>query len=238
MNTRRIYLIAPYIVTGCVLWFFIHESGLHATLAGVITAAFIPSRPSGDLIGAASQTVIIFDREIEHARHSEGRTPIRSHSLNTLHQVVDRLQEPAYYLEHFLERWVNYLVLPLFAFVNTGIVIAGSAFNLFDPVTLGIMLGLCAGKPIGIVGLCWVASKAGLASLSEEISWAQLTGGGALAGVGFTMSLVVAGAAFEGSLLESAKLSILLASTVSAALGLIILKASLAREPAFKPVAA
>ncbi len=238
MNVRRIYMIAPYIVIGCLMWFFIHESGLHATLAGVITAAFIPSRPSGDLIGAASQSAIIFEREIEHARHKEGHTPIRSHSLNTLHQVVDRLQEPAYYLEHFLERWVNYLILPLFAFVNTGILIAGSVFNLFDPVTLGILLGLCAGKPIGIVGLCWVASKTGLASLSEEISWGQLLGGAALAGVGFTMSLVVAGAAFEGALLESAKLSILLASTLSATLGLVILKMALARRPSFRPVAA
>ena len=238
MNVQRIYVIAPYIITGCLMWFFIHESGLHATLAGVITAAMIPSRPSGDLIGASSQTAIIFEREIEHAGHSKGHAPIRSHSLKTLQQVVDRLQEPAYYLEHFLERWVNYLVLPLFAFVNTGILIAGSVFNLFDPVTLGIILGLCAGKPIGIVGLCWVASKTGIASLSEEISWGQLTGGAALAGVGFTMSLVVTGAAFEGALLESAKLSILLASTVSAALGLAILKMSLTRGLSYQPVAA
>ncbi|MEL6485987.1 MAG: Na+/H+ antiporter NhaA [Pseudomonadota bacterium] len=237
MNVRRIYLIAPYIVIGCLMWFFIHESGLHATLAGVITAAFIPSRPSGDLIGAASQSAIIFEREIEHTQHKEGRTPIRSNSLATLHQIVDRLQEPAYYLEHFLERWVNYLVLPLFAFVNTGILIAGSVFNLFDPVTLGIILGLCAGKPIGIVGLCWLASRTGLASLSDEISWGQLLGGASLAGVGFTMSLVVAGAAFEGPMLEGAKLSILIASTVSATLGLVILRMALARGHAPKPVA-
>lgn len=238
MNLRRIYVIAPYVLIGCVMWFFIHESGLHATLAGVITAALIPSRPSGDLIGAASQSAVIFEREIEHTRHSEEHTPIRANSLNSLHQLVDRLQEPAYYLEHFLERWVNYLVLPLFAFVNTGILIAGSAFNLFDPVALGIILGLCVGKPVGIVGFCWVASKTGLASLSEEISWGQLTGGAALAGVGFTMSLVVAGAAFEGPMLESAKLSILLASTLAAALGLVILKMALTRPPLLRPAAA
>ena len=230
LNMRRVYTIAPYLITGCVLWFFFHESGLHATLAGVITAALIPSRPSGDLVGAASQTAVIFEQEIEHARHNEGRTPIRSHSLGTLHAVVDRLQEPAYYLEHFLERWVNYLVLPLFAVVNTGILVSGAAFNPLEQISLGIILGLCLGKPLGIVGLCWIASKSGIASLSKDISWAQLTGGAVLAGVGFTMSLVVAGAAFDGSVLEGAKLSILVASALSAVLGLAILKTALSPQ--------
>ncbi|MEM6494478.1 MAG: Na+/H+ antiporter NhaA [Pseudomonadota bacterium] len=234
LNWRRVYSIAPYLIIGAAMWYFIHESGLHATLAGVITAALIPSRTSGDVVGAASQTAIIFEREIEHARHTEGHTPIRSDALATLHTVIDRLQEPAYYLEHFLERWVNYLILPLFAFVNTGIVIASGAFSLSDPVTLGILVGLCVGKPLGIVGACWLASKTGLASLSAEISWSQLTGGAALAGVGFTMSLVVASSAFEGDVLEGAKLSILIASAISAVLGLVILSRS--SRPFTKPV--
>ncbi|MEM1050467.1 MAG: Na+/H+ antiporter NhaA [Pseudomonadota bacterium] len=239
LNWRRVYTIAPYIIIGVVMWYFIHESGLHATLAGVITAAMIPSRPGGDVVGAAAQTAVIFEREIAHAQYTEGHTPVRSNALATLRSVVDRLQEPAYYLEHFLERWVNYLILPLFAFVNTGIVIAGGIFSIADPVTLGILVGLCIGKPLGIVGACWIATRAGIATLSEEISWAQLTGGAALAGVGFTMSLVVASAAFEGSVLEGAKLSILIASAISAIIGLVVLsrvnavRTAPSREPAF-----
>jgi NhaA family Na+:H+ antiporter len=91
-----------------------------------------------------------------------------------------------------------------------------------SPVNFGIIVGLCIGKPLGIIGFCWLASKFKLATLSNEISWLQLTGAACLAGVGFTMS-IVAGAA-DGEVLSGAKLSILIASAVSAVIGLLILK--------------
>jgi NhaA family Na+:H+ antiporter len=133
------------------------------------------------------------------------------------------LREPSETLMHSLEKVVNYSILPIFAFFNTGIFIAGASLDLFSPGNLGILLGLVVGKPLGIVGACWIASKAGIAQLSAEIRWPELIGASCLAGVGFTMSIVVASSAFHGDHLTASKISILIASTVSAVLGLLIL---------------
>ena len=145
-------------------------------------------------------------------------------SLEVLKNAIERLREPSEFLMHSLEKVVNYSILPLFAFFNTGILIAGAKFNLIDPGNLGILLGLCIGKPLGIVGACWMASKVKIAQLSSEIDWKQLIGGACLAGVGFTMSIVVASSAFKDDMLTVAKVSILIASTLSALLGLLILR--------------
>ncbi|MEM9103991.1 MAG: Na+/H+ antiporter NhaA [Pseudomonadota bacterium] len=223
LNYRRVYSISLYVILGIVLWFFIHESGLHATLAGVLTAALIPSRRSGDLEGVSTQVAMVFDHEIAHAKDTGNYEGIRHGSLRLVQNAVERLREPAYYLEHSLEKWVNYLILPLFAFFNTGILLAGTRLNVLEPINLGIIIALCIGKPVGIVGACWLASKSGIARISSEISWPQLWGGGCLAGVGFTMSIVVAGAAFNGPVLDAAKMSILIASTIAAVMGITIL---------------
>ena len=224
MNYWRVYSVAPYMVFGVILWFFIFESGLHATLAGVLTAVMIPSRKSANIIGVGTQARVIFEREMEHADQHEAFDGIRHDALHQLQKAIDRLREPAYYLVHALERWVNYSILPLFAFFNTGILVVGTQLNLIEPANLGIILGLCVGKPVGIFGACWLATKMGIAKLSPEISWLQLLGAGFLAGVGFTMSIVVASTAFTEEVLESAKLSILIASTLSAVIGMWILR--------------
>lgn len=223
-NYMKVYSKTVYIVLGVFLWYFIYQSGLHATLAGVLTAVLIPSRRRGNLEGIASQASVIFDHEINRIKNSDNsQESIRHSALLAIQKAIGRLIGPGEQMEFSMERTVNYFILPLFAFVNTGIVIVGMQFDLFTGVNLGILLGLCLGKPLGIVGFCFIASKLKIARLSSTISWAQLTGGACLAGVGFTMSLVVATAAFEGDLLDGAKLSILVASGLSAILGLIIL---------------
>ncbi|MEM7551316.1 MAG: Na+/H+ antiporter NhaA [Bacteroidota bacterium] len=227
LNYKKVYSISIYIFLGLFLWYFIFLSGIHATLAGVITAAFIPSRREGDIIGVATQTQIIFDQEVANIQDENTLdTTIRSESLKALNKALERLKEPAYYLEHSLEKWVSYLILPIFAFFNTGILILGAEIDLLTKVNIGIFLGLCFGKPIGIFLFCWISSKLNIAFLSPAISWYQLFGAGCLAGVGFTMSIVVASTAFNGSMLESAKLSILIASFLSAITGLLILRNS------------
>ncbi|MEM7106630.1 MAG: Na+/H+ antiporter NhaA [Bacteroidota bacterium] len=227
LNYRRVYTTSLYIFLGLFLWYFIFQSGLHATLAGVLTAAFIPFRNKGDILGVATQTQIIFEQEIANIHDSKtSDSVIRSDSLRELNKAVDRLREPGYYLEHSLEKWVNYLVLPIFAFFNTGILVTGSEellTRLFTAINTGIILGLCLGKPLGIFLFCWLASKLGIAHLSPAISWKSLLGAGCLAGVGFTMSIVVASTAFSGPTLDTAKLSILIASLLASVLGLLIL---------------
>lgn len=227
LNYKKVYSKTIYIVLGVLLWFFIYQSGLHATLAGVITAILIPSRRKGNLLGIAAQTSAIFEQEITKVRDADNnQESIRHSSLRLIQNAIDRLIGPGEHIEYSLEKTVNYSILPLFAFFNTGILLAGAYFDLFTPINLGIIIGLCIGKPLGIVGFCWLASKLKLASLSREITWFQLISAACLAGVGFTMSIVVGASAFEGETLNGAKLSILIASTISALIGLLLLKKS------------
>jgi NhaA family Na+:H+ antiporter len=225
LNYSKVYSKTIYIVLGILLWFFIYQSGLHATLAGVITAVLIPSRRKGNLVGIATQANVIFKQEIVNIEDSDNsQESIRHSSLQSIYKSINRLTGPGEQLEHSLEGAVNYMILPLFAFFNAGILLVGVHFKLFTSINFGILIGLCIGKPLGIIGFCWLASKFNLASLSSEISWPQLIGAACLAGVGFTMSIVVAGAAFEGDALNGAKLSILIASAISAIIGLLLLK--------------
>lgn len=226
LNKRKVYNVAAYVGLGLVLWFMIFQSGLHATLAGVITAILIPTRRSADLPLIARQTAIIFDREIAKIQDDQNDQKDIGHgSLHILQNAIERLREPSDYLMHSLEKVVNFFILPLFAFFNTGILISGGSIDLFAPVSLGIILGLVIGKPLGIVGACWIASKAKIAQLSSEFGWKQLIGASTLAGVGFTMSIVVASSAFHDEVLTASKISILLASTLAAVIGILILRA-------------
>ncbi|WP_109830555.1 Na+/H+ antiporter NhaA [Reichenbachiella versicolor] len=226
LNNRKVFSLYIYLGLGLLLWFLIFESGLHATLAGVITAILIPTRGRADLPLIARQTAIIFDREVNKSNGEGDQNGHISHgSLNVLKSAVDRLREPSDYLLHSLEKVVNFFILPLFAFFNTGIALTHAQIDFTSASSLGIIVGLVIGKPLGIVGACWVASKAKIAQLSGEINWSLLFGAACLAGVGFTMSIVVASSAFHGAMLTSSKVSILVASTISALLGLFILNA-------------
>lgn len=216
LSVGRVYSRMPYLLLGTVLWYYIHEAGLHATLAGVLTAAAIPSRRPADAKAVAAQAVAIVDGEADASAMGDG-------AVRRLQNAVSRLREPGFHLQEALESWSNFMILPLFAFFNTGILVIGSSFSPMAPESLGVMLGLLIGKPLGIVGVVFVATKLGLARLSSEISWMQMIGAGFLAGVGFTMSIFISSAAFSGAELESVKLAVLLASTGAAVTGSVLL---------------
>jgi len=137
---------------------------------------------------------------------------------------------PVKHLEHALHPWVAYMILPLFAFANAGLDLGNISLNsIFEPVPLGIILGLFFGKPLGIFGMSWLAIKTGLAKLPEDSSWGQLYGMAQMCGVGFTMSLFIAGLAFEHeatTLLYSDRLGILMGSLLSAVWGYLVLRMS------------
>ena len=201
------------------LWFFIHESGIHATIAGVLTAAAIPSRPEATLEG----TVMHASDLIEKDRNDRSDGMISDGTVLKLRAMVDSLREPGFYVQHALENWTNFLILPLFAFLGTGIVLT-SDISLLNSAAIGTILGLFVGKPVGIVVSVFLATRLGLARLSSEITWAQLFGAGLLAGVGFTMSIFIGTAAFDGEQLESVKLAILVASSMAAVAGVLCLR--------------
>ena len=128
-------------------------------------------------------------------------------------------------MEHSLHSWVNFLIMPVFALANAGVVISADSLGSDSlPVLLGIVLGLTLGKPIGIMGACWLVVRTGIGTLPLGVTWRHMLGTGVLAGIGFTMSLFIASLAFtDPDVLATAKLSILLASLIAGSAGLLML---------------
>jgi NhaA family Na+:H+ antiporter len=198
---------------GVISWFFMLQSGVHATVAGVLFALVIPMRRK-----VAPEDL----RDELRAGLERGKFEEVEAKVANLERVLEDAQSPLHRLEHSLHPWVAFLVMPVFALFNAGVSLAGG--GLANPVALGVLLGLLAGKPVGVLGFSWLATRLGWASLPQGIGWGAMAGVGLLAGIGFTMSLFIGTLAFKGSeLLDQAKLGILAASVVAAASGLALL---------------
>lgn len=185
---------APYLLVGAIMWAAVLKSGVHATLAGVLLAMFIPLKAD-----------------------EEGRSPLLE-------------------LEHDLHTAVAFAVLPLFAFANAGIPLAGITLDyLLHPVPLGILAGLFVGKQLGVLLFCWLGVTLGVARRPPELRWSHIYGAGLLCGIGFTMSLFMASLAFEETnvnLLFDERLGIIIGSLLSAAAGYALLRGTLPRTRA------
>jgi NhaA family Na+:H+ antiporter len=176
-RTFRVMALSPYLIGGAAMWWLLHRSGVHATLAGVALAFAIPFSPR--------------DRDA---------------------------MSPSHKLELRLNRPVAFIVLPLFALANTGVLIEpGWTQRLGDPNSLGILLGLTLGKPIGVAAFSYAAVATGLCRLPTQVNWAHMVGAGLLGGIGFTMSIFITNLAFAGEqeTVNTSKLAILTASLVA-----------------------
>ncbi|GAA4517984.1 Na+/H+ antiporter NhaA [Sphingobacterium thermophilum] len=175
--------ILAYVIPGVFMWYFIHHSGVHATIAGVLTAMTLPT-------------------------------------------TEDDVESPLERLEHLIAKPVNFIIIPLFAFVNTAIVLSADMFGgLTSRMGMGIILGLILGKSLGILSTCWICVKSGISSLPEGAKWSHMFGVGLLGGIGFTMSIFVSMLSFSDALhIEEAKLAILVASLLAGVLGYLYLK--------------
>jgi NhaA family Na+:H+ antiporter len=141
-------------------------------------------------------------------------------AAQTLEVIAERIQTPLQRLERTLNPWVAYLIVPVFALANAGVDLSGNlADALTNPISLGIAAGLVLGKPLGITLFSWIAIKLGIADLPYGVSWRQLFAASWLAGIGFTMALFIADSAFSGALLDTAKMSILVASLLAGGIG-------------------
>lgn len=226
-NRVRIYRPLPYALVGVAMWVAILVSGLHTTTAGVLLALAIPSRPSPSTSGLFGQTVSAFSNLEAPASGNEARNQHYERTVSTLETVLERLLSPAQRLERGMQPWSSYLILPLFALANAGVELTGEALRVYHPLGLGIILGLVVGKPLGITLGAWLATKVKLASPPKGFSWRQLAGGSALCGIGFTMSIFVATAAFndEGDL-ALAKASAIVASVLAGCIGWFMLRSA------------
>ena len=210
----RVVYQPVYVVVGTAMWLCAYEAGIHPTLAGVVMGLLAPATPfQHDLPRADVMTALGDAPSPDDARDA-------SHLISTSVPVTERLTRA-------LHPWTSYLIVPLFALANAGIDIDLSRITSPDPVTTGVVLGLVVGKTAGVTGAAWLATRVGVGRLPTGTAWVDVTGIAALAGIGFTVSLFVAGLAFDDASLEDdAKIGILVASILAAALGSAVLVAA------------
>ncbi len=223
-NRFGIHKILPYFIVGLIMWFFMLQSGIHATIAGVIAALTIPSKPKYSPIGFTKEAKKLLN-DFDGYEISEDHL-MQEKQKAILDNLKDRINEvgtPAARLEHDLHLPVALIVIPLFALANAGISIDfGSLSSVFqEPVTLGVLTGLIVGKVIGIFGVAWLSIMLGLAKLPQNSSMSQIFGVAFLGGIGFTMSIFVADLAFVSNqeLIFQAKVGILCASLFAGLFG-------------------
>jgi Na+:H+ antiporter, NhaA family len=210
--------IAGYAVAGVLLWLALYESGIHATLAGVALGLMTPTQPirRPELIDAGELADV---SSYQAARQT----------ATAAREAVSVVE----WLEHLLHPWTSFVVLPLFALANAGIPLSRETVGdtLTSPVAGGIVVGLVVGKVVGITGAAWLASRLRIARLPEDATWSGIVGVSAVAGIGFTVSLFITGLAFGGDPLEEvAKVAILAASLVAAAIGSALVVAAARRR--------
>jgi NhaA family Na+:H+ antiporter len=223
LNRWHVYRVTAYALLGVVLWACVHGSGLHATLAGVILALFIPTRAPANLKALTTQATTILAAEARRGAEALHHGPSLT-ALRALDAIHDRLESPADRLLRHAGARSSYLVLPLFALANAGVVVSMDVMRGHEPLMLAIIAGLVLGKPLGMTVASLLAVRLRIAAKPDDYSWRQLAGAGALAGIGFTMSLFIAGQAFpEAADFAAAKIAVFAASILAAALGVAIL---------------
>jgi NhaA family Na+:H+ antiporter len=226
LSNRGIYHKVIYFIFGIVVWYLFLKAGIHPTIAGVLMAFTIPIRRQIGVDTYVQKLKTIVDNI---TRNEDGSTPLLTKAqiqeIDNLEDWTEDVQSPLQHLEHKLHNWVAYLIMPLFAMANSGVIL-GAGGKLDFNLTSAIFIGLVAGKLLGITLLSWLGIKLGLAELPEGVSFRQIIGIAMLAGVGFTMSIFVANLAFfnQDPLLESAKVGILAGSATAGLAGYLFLR--------------
>lgn len=233
LNRARVYASWPYVFATLALWVSLHALGVHAALAGVVLAMFVPARPApspAPLLAQAATALAALDHADKEVRREHGdearleSEPVWEWAARNLSAASERLLSPAERMERAVAPWSTYVVLPLFAFSATGIGLAvdfrsAGAWH----ILAGAVVGLVVGKPLGILLASSLAIAARFALAPEGVSARQLVGAACLCGVGDTMALLMADRAFSADLASVAKLGVLAGSIVAALVGVSIL---------------
>jgi NhaA family Na+:H+ antiporter len=221
MNRAGVRAVSAYVVVGAAMWLAVLKSGVHPTVAGVLLGLLTPASA---WIGETTLTAAL--RSALTALTASDPKPV---PLGHISLAAREAVSPLDRLEAALHPWVAFAIMPLFALANAGVGVEPGVAG--HPVALAVAAGLAIGKPVGVVAFSWAAVRAGLARLPEGVGWGAILGGGCLAGIGFTMSLFIAGLALDGELLAAGKLGTLLGSAVGVVLGVAVLLVVARRRP-------
>lgn len=238
LNRAGVRSFMPYVVLGCFTWFETHHSGVHATIAGVMLGFLTPceleTRDHESLIDRGRHAlehmrevlmgVVETPEPVDHGGHQ------RAHAGQQLAVLARETLSPLDYLVNLLERPVAFVIMPLFALANAGVVLDTSTLG--QPMALSVAwavaLGLVVGKPIGVTLFAWLAVRSGIAALPRGVNWGMIAATGVLAGIGFTVALFVTALAFTDPVhTAGSKIGILAGSLIATAAGLVVLARSL-----------
>jgi len=229
LNKLNVQFIPLYMIVGWVVWYLFLKSGIHPTIAGVLLAFSIPINRKIRVKDFYSR----LQNHLEEFRNNNKDNAImltkgQLACIDNMEDEIGKVQSPLQSLEHTLHGFVTYLIMPLFAFANAGIVLSGQDISSLNSLTISIGTSLVFGKIVGITLFALLAVKLRVAELPLNVRWAHILGAGILGGVGFTMSLFISSLAYNSSMqLNQAKLGVLIGSAVAAFLGYFFLRRTL-----------
>lgn len=222
LNFKKVTILLPYLILGIALWIFIHSIGIHATIAGVLLAFAIPIGSKVDekkFVQSTKESINTFEKNMDEV------PLLNHHQIDALEDIAynyDKVQNPLLKLEHQLHGLSAFVIMPIFAFANAGVLLDLTAVSQNLMIVLGVVLGLLIGKPIGIVGFAYVAHKLKIAPKPDNLSWNEVIAVGFIAGIGFTMSIFITQLAFmDESLIAAVKLGVFFASFIAGVVGVI-----------------
>ncbi len=233
-NITKVRSKVFYVSIGVVLWYFMLNSGIHATLSGVIVAFFVPAtlkNGTGYYLERIRNNVNKFPViEVDDLHNTIVLTNDQIHTLKSIESAADKMISPLQDLEDNLHTLINYIVIPLFAFANAGVMLTDMTLGtLFSGVSLAVMLGLVVGKFVGVFSFSWLAIRLGFVSLPSGATWKAFASVCVVCGIGFTVSMFIADLSYAGlgahgaAMLGQAKLGVLIGSALSALLGCLML---------------
>jgi NhaA family Na+:H+ antiporter len=240
-NKFKVRAKSFYVAVGLVLWYFMLQSGIHATIAGVIVAFCVPAsltKGTGHYLERIRNNIKLFPViDVDDHHKTVVLTNDEVHTLKSIESAADKLISPLQDLEDHLHVPINYCVIPVFAFANAGIDLSlMNMSDLFSGVGLAVMLGLVLGKFIGVFSFSWLAIKSKIVSLPANTSWKAFASVCMICGIGFTVSMFIADLSYAGAgdtgvmLLNQAKLGVLCGSVLAAVLGCVLLNLTLPKE--------
>jgi NhaA family Na+:H+ antiporter len=213
-----------FVAIGIVVWFAFLKSGVHATVAGVLLAFTVPAKRRVEPTTFLAQVQSALRRFRTEVEATPGDDEPEPEAVNAILQACREVQTPLQRMEHALQPWVSYAIMPVFALANAGVAIHGLANGEPPAAPVGVALGLALGKPIGIMAISWLVVRLRMAELPPDVRWSHIHGVGWLGGIGFTMALFIAGLAFKGTpTLDTVKLAILVASACAGTVGYFLL---------------